>query len=66
MRYKEIVKILQKDGWYKKGSRGSHNYFIHSLKSGKITVPNHSGDIAPIIVKLIFQEAGLNNYKKLR
>lgn len=59
MRFKEIERILKKDGWQYKNSRGSHNYYIHPIKPGKITIPNHSGDIDPGTLKSILKQAGL-------
>ena len=49
MRFKEIEKIILADGWQ----------YTHPTKPGKVTIPNHRGDIAPIIVKQIFKQAGL-------
>ncbi len=59
MRFRELEKILFADGWYLKNSRGSHNQYIHKTKPGKVTVPNHSGDLDPVTVKSIFKQAGL-------
>jgi len=42
-----------------KNAKGSHYFFIHPFKPGKITVPNHPGDISPIVVKAILKQAGL-------
>ena len=59
MRFREIEKILKDDGWIYKNSRGSHNYYIHPTKPGKVTIPNHPGDIHPITIKSILKQAGL-------
>ena len=45
MTVKEIEKILKADVWYFVVSKGSHNQYKHNVKPGKITVPNHKGDI---------------------
>ena len=45
MTVKEIEKILKADGWYFVASKGSHNQYKHTVKPGKVTVPNHKGDI---------------------
>ncbi|GAB1352403.1 type II toxin-antitoxin system HicA family toxin [Erysipelotrichia bacterium] len=47
-----------KDGWVFKEAKGSHYQYVHPSKRGKVTVPHHPGDIAPIIVKSIFRQAG--------
>ncbi len=59
MTFKEVIKILQKDGWYLKNIRGSHYYYVHDIKLGKITVPNHKGDLKPKTVDSILKQAGL-------
>lgn len=41
MKFKEIEKILKKDGWILKDIRGSHYQFVHNVKTGKVTIPNH-------------------------
>lgn len=59
MRFREIEKIILADGWQYKTSKGSHCHYTHPVKPGKVTIPNHPGDIAPIIVKQILKQAGL-------
>lgn len=59
MTAREILKILHKDGWYEVNQEGSHLQLKHPTKSGKVTVPKHSGDIAPGTLKRIYQQAGL-------
>ena len=45
MRFREIEKILLKDGWVLKNAKGAHNQYIHPFKKGKVTIPNHGGDL---------------------
>ena len=45
MTVKEIEKILKADGWYFVASKGSHNQYKHTVKPGKVTVPNTIGEI---------------------
>ncbi len=59
MKFREVEKILLKDGWFQVKQKGSHHQYKHPTKSGKITVPEHSGDIHPDTVKSIMQQAGL-------
>lgn len=59
MRFREIQKILHKDGWELVGISGSHHQYKHPTKPGKVTVPNHRGDIPSNILKSIFKQAGL-------
>jgi predicted RNA binding protein YcfA (HicA-like mRNA interferase family) len=59
LRFREIEKIVLRDGWYKISSRGSHNQYKHPSKPGKVTIPNHSGDIDKFIAESIFKQAGI-------
>lgn len=58
---KEILKLLYKDGWEEVPSRtkGSHIQLKHPTKPGKVTVPMHSGDMAPGTLNSILKQAGL-------
>ena len=59
MRFREIEKIILKDGWYFKTAKGSHNQYKHPTKPGKVTIPNHSGDLDKKTVDSILKQAGL-------
>ena len=59
MTFREIEKILLSDGWAFKSVKGSHYQYVHPIKPGKVTIPYHSGDIAPIVIKSILKQAGL-------
>lgn len=60
MRFRDVEKVLREDGWYEVGQRGSHHFFKHPVKHGKVPVPEHgSKDINPNIVRQIFKQADL-------
>lgn len=59
MKPKDLLKILKKEGWYKKNQRGSHIYLIHETKPGKIPIPNHNTDLKPGTLNSILKQAGL-------
>jgi predicted RNA binding protein YcfA (HicA-like mRNA interferase family) len=61
MTVREILKILHEDGWMPIEARikGSHIQLKHPTKPGKVTVPNHAGDIAPGTLNSILKQAGL-------
>ena len=56
---REIIKLLEKSGWYHVKTRGDHCYFKHPTKQGKITVTHPAKDVDPLITKNIFKMAGL-------
>ena len=62
MKVKEIIKILEKSGWYLSRTRGSHRQYKHLSKSGLVTVSGKlSDELAPGTQNSIFKQAG---YKK--
>ncbi|MEE3402523.1 MAG: type II toxin-antitoxin system HicA family toxin [Acutalibacteraceae bacterium] len=42
-----------------KGVRGSHHQYTHPQKKGKVTIPNHKGDLDMKTVNSILKQAGL-------
>ena len=59
MRFREMEKMLLDDGWYLADVRGSHHQYKHPEKPGKVTLPNHRGDIPPRVVNSILKQASL-------
>lgn len=59
MKFREIEKIILNDGWYLKNIKGSHHQYKHPTKPGKVTIPNHIGDLDKTTVKSILMQAGL-------
>ena len=59
MRFREIERIIKNDGWYLTDVSGSHYQYHHPTKKGKVTIPNHRGDINPRVVNSILKQAGL-------
>ncbi|HBW36080.1 type II toxin-antitoxin system HicA family toxin [Desulfosporosinus sp. BICA1-9] len=59
MTVREVLKILKQEGWIEKETKGSYIQLIHPTKSGKVTLPNHKGDIPIGTVNSIWKQAGL-------
>ena len=64
MNSKEIIKILEKDGWVKNSQKGSHCEYKHLTKKGKVTVPHPKKDLPNKTVASIFKQAGINPRKE--
>lgn len=62
MKFREVEKIILDDGWYQVKQKGSHHQYKHSSKSGKVTIPEHTGDLNIDTVKSILKQAGLESY----
>ena len=59
MKFREIESMLLKNGWYQVKQKGSHHQYKHPTKLGKVTIPEHSGDLNPDTIKAIMKQAGL-------
>ena len=60
MKIREVIKLIQADGWYLARTRGSHRQYKHESKKGLVTVPGHLKDeIAPGTLNSILKQAGL-------
>ena len=48
MKVREIIRLIEKDGWYLDRTRGSHRLYKHPAKRGLVTVPGKpNDDLAP-------------------
>lgn len=59
MKFKELEKLILADGWYLASTRGSHFHYLHPSKDGKVTIPNHKGDVPKGTANSILKQAGL-------
>ncbi len=60
MKVKELIKILEEDGWYQARQRGSHRQFRHPVKSGTVTVSGKLNvDMPPGTLNNALKQAGL-------
>ena len=59
MKVKEIIKIIEQDGWFLVRQKGSHKQYKHKTKKGLVTISGHkpSDDIAPGTLNSIFKQA---------
>jgi predicted RNA binding protein YcfA (HicA-like mRNA interferase family) len=58
MKVREIIKVVEQDGWYHIGTRGSHRQFKHPMKAGRVTIAGHPSDeLHPKTVKSILEQA---------
>lgn len=56
---KELIKIIQQDGWYIVRTSGSHHQFKHPTKPGLVTIPHPKKDLPIKTVKNILKQARL-------
>ena len=60
MKVREVIKILEDDGWYLARTKGSHRQFKHPEKAGTVTVSGNLGVDMPIgTLKSVWRQAQL-------
>jgi predicted RNA binding protein YcfA (HicA-like mRNA interferase family) len=60
-RVKEIIDIIEADGWYFVRQKGSHKQYRHPTKRGTVTIPDHgkNDELNHQVVSSILKQAGL-------
>lgn len=62
MKVKELIKMLEGDGWVLARTKGSHRQFRHPTKPGTVTVAGKpSVDVPPGTLNNILKQAGLKD-----
>jgi predicted RNA binding protein YcfA (HicA-like mRNA interferase family) len=57
---REVIKLIEADGWRMARQRSSHRQFKHATKRGLVTVAGHPTKVlAPKTLKSILRQAGL-------
>jgi predicted RNA binding protein YcfA (HicA-like mRNA interferase family) len=60
MKVKEVIKMIEGDGWFLVRTRGSHRQYKHASKSGLVTVPGKlSDELAPGTLNSVLKQSGL-------
>ena len=60
MKVREIIKLIENDGWYHVRTRGSHRHYKHRVKPGLVTIAGHPGvDMPKGTLNSVLKQAGL-------
>jgi predicted RNA binding protein YcfA (HicA-like mRNA interferase family) len=61
MKAREVIRLIERDGWTRCVTRGSHRQFKHRWKPGRVTIAGKPGDdLAPGTLGSILKQAGIN------
>ena len=64
MKVREVIRLLERDGWVPVVTRGSHRQFKHPTKPGRVTVSgNLSDDMPQGTFASVKRQAGLKGVK---
>ena len=59
VKVRDVIKLLEKDGWFLVRTRGSHDQYKHLEKPGLVTVAGKPGDeLAPATLNSIKKQGG--------
>ena len=61
MKVRDVIRMLERDGWRQVAQRGSHRQFRHPVKPGRVTVAGNPGqELAQGTLGSILRQAGLS------
>ena len=61
MKVRDVIKLIESDGWYLVATKGSHRQFKHTAKPGRVTIVGHPGDdLAPGTLNSVLKQAQLS------
>lgn len=64
MKIRDIIKLIEADGWYQVTTKGSHRQYKNPIKPGRVTIAGHPGDdLAPGTLNSILKQAQLKEVK---
>lgn len=60
MKIREVIRVIEGDGWYIVATHGSHRQYKHPFKPGRVTIAgNLNHEIAPGTLNSILKQAKL-------
>jgi predicted RNA binding protein YcfA (HicA-like mRNA interferase family) len=60
VKIRDVIKLVENDGWYLARTRGSHRQFHHPTKPGTVTIAGHPSAEMPLgTLNNILKQAGL-------
>ncbi len=66
MKVRDIIKIVEADGWRHIETKGDHRLYKHHTKQGRVTIAGHSSDdVHPKTVGSILRQAQISKSKRL-
>lgn len=60
VKIRDVIDMLERDGWFLVRTRRSHRQYKHLTKRGLVTIPGKPGDdLAPGTLNSVLKQAGL-------
>jgi len=60
LKVREVIKLIEQDGWYLVRTRGDHRQYKHPAKPGRVTISGNAGrDMPAGTLNSVLKQAGL-------
>jgi predicted RNA binding protein YcfA (HicA-like mRNA interferase family) len=60
VKVRDLIKLIETDGWRQVAQRGSHRQYEHHEEAGKVTIAGApSDDVHPKTLSSVLKQAGL-------
>lgn len=60
MKVRQVIRMIEADGWFLVRTRGDHRQFHHAMKPGTVTISGKSGvDMPKGTLNSVLKQAGL-------
>ena len=64
MKIRDVIRLIEDDGWFLVVTKGSHRQYKHPSKLGRVTIAGHPGDdLAPGTLNSVLKQAGVRRPK---
>jgi predicted RNA binding protein YcfA (HicA-like mRNA interferase family) len=65
MKVREIIRLIENDGWYLVRTKGDHRQYKHPVKEGRVTISGNAGrDMPPGTLNSVLKQSGLKGKGK--
>jgi predicted RNA binding protein YcfA (HicA-like mRNA interferase family) len=65
MKIRDVIKLLETNGWHLARTKGSHRQYKHPNKNGVVTIAGHlTDDVGKGTLNSILKQAGLKEVDK--
>ena len=64
MKVRDVIKLVEADGWYMISIKGDHRQYKHPIKRGRVTIAGHRNIDVPVGTLIsIFKQAQIERRK---
>ena len=62
MKVRDVIKLIENDGWFHVRMRGSRRHYKHPVKPGLVTIAGHPGvDMPKGTLNSVLKQSGLKD-----